>query len=151
MATPKFCKHLFPVLSPFLPDMLTVCLSFTLNYDCYTWLRNPFKRQDTFSFQQFWNLCFWDIYMEAEALILWPNDAKSQLIGKEFPDSGKDRRQEEKGMTEDEMVGWHHRLNGYEFEQALGDGEGQGSLACCSPWSPKVGHEWVTGQQPQNP
>ena len=49
---------------------------------------------------------------------------------------GKDRRQEEKGMTE-EMIGWHHRLNGYEFEQALGDGEGQGSLACCTPWSRK--------------
>ena len=49
---------------------------------------------------------------------------------------GKDRRQEEKGMTE-EMIGWHHRLNGYEFEQALGDGEGQGSLACCSPLSHK--------------
>ena len=47
---------------------------------------------------------------------------------------GKDRRQEEKGMTDDEMVGWHHRLNGREFEQAQGDGEGQGSLTCCSPW-----------------
>ena len=47
---------------------------------------------------------------------------------------GKDRRQEEKGMTDDEMVGWHHRLNGRESEQAQGDGEGQGSLTCCSPW-----------------
>ena len=53
------------------------------------------------------------------------------------PDAGKDWRQEEKGMTEDEMVGWHHLFNGYESEQALGDGEGQGSLACCSPWSHK--------------
>ena len=48
-----------------------------------------------------------------------------------------DRRQEEKGTTEDEMVGMHHRLNGHEFEQVLGDGDGQGSLACCSPWGPK--------------
>ena len=53
------------------------------------------------------------------------------------PDAGKDRRQEEKGMTEDEMVGWHHRLNGHGFEQAPGDSEGQGSLACCSPWGHK--------------
>ena len=57
---------------------------------------------------------------------------KSQLTGKD-PDAGKDRRQEEKGKTEDEMVGWHHRLNAHEFEQALGHGEGQGSLVCCSP------------------
>ena len=53
------------------------------------------------------------------------------------PDAGKDGRQEEKGTTEDEMVGWHHRLEGYEFEQALGVGDGQGSLACCSPWGLK--------------
>ena len=52
-------------------------------------------------------------------------------------DAGKDRRQEENGMTEDEMVGWHHRLNGHKFEQAPGDSEGQGSLECCSPWSCK--------------
>ena len=52
---------------------------------------------------------------EVEALILWPPDAKSQLIGKD-PDGGKDRRQKEKGMTEDEMVGWHHQCNGHEFE-----------------------------------
>ena len=58
---------------------------------------------------------------------------KSQLIGKD-PDAGKDEGQEEKGVTEDEMVGWHHRLNGHEFEQALGVGDGQGSLVCCSPW-----------------
>ena len=61
---------------------------------------------------------------------------KSQLIGKD-PDARKDRRQEEKGTTEDEMVGWHHRLNGHEFEQAPGNGEGQGSLASCSPWGRK--------------
>ena len=59
-----------------------------------------------------------------------------QLIGKD-PDAGKDWRQEDKGATEDEMVGWHHQLNGHEFEQAPGDGEGQGSLVCCSPWGRK--------------
>ena len=53
------------------------------------------------------------------------------------PDAGKDQRQEEKGMTEDELVEWHHQLNGHEFEQTLGDGEGQGSLACFSPWGCK--------------
>ena len=73
---------------------------------------------------------------EVETAILWPPDAKSWLIGK-APDAGKDWRQEEKGMTEAEMVGWHHWLNGHEFEQALGDGEGQGSLACCCPWDRK--------------
>ena len=66
----------------------------------------------------------------------WPSDVKSRLIWKD-PDAGKDWNQEETGMTEDEMVGWHHWLNGHEFEQTQGDGEGQGSLACCSPWSCK--------------
>ena len=65
---------------------------------------------------------------EAAITIIWPPDAKSWLIRKD-PDAGKDWRQEKKGMTEDEMVGWHHQLNGREFEQAPGDGEGQGSLA----------------------
>ena len=65
-----------------------------------------------------------------------PPDAKSRFIRKD-PDEGKDWGQEEKGTTEDEMVGWHHRLNGHEFKQALGDGDGQGSLACCSPWGCK--------------
>ena len=64
---------------------------------------------------------------DAEASILWPPDVKSWLIGKD-PDAGKDSTQEEKGTTEDEMVGWHYRLNGHEFEQAPRDGEGQGSL-----------------------
>ena len=73
---------------------------------------------------------------EGEAPLLWPPDVKSWLIGK-HPDAGKDWRQEEKGMTEDEMVGWHHRLNGHGFEQTPGVGEGQGSLACCSPWGCK--------------
>ena len=70
--------------------------------------------------------------VETEAPILWPPDAKSRLVGKD-PDVGKDWRQEEKGVTEDEIFGWHHWLNGHEFEQTLGDSEGQGSLACCSP------------------
>ena len=69
---------------------------------------------------------------EAEAPVLWAPDIKSRLIGKD-PDAEKDWRQEEKGMTEDEMVGWHHRLNGHEFEQTLIDSKGQGSLSCCSP------------------
>ena len=73
---------------------------------------------------------------EAEAPVLWPPGEKNQLIGKN-PDTGKDWRQEEKGKTEDEMVGWHHRLNGHEFEQAPGVGNGQGSLVSCSPWGHK--------------
>ena len=83
---------------------------------------------------------------EAEAPILWPPDAKSQLIGKD-PDAGKDWRQEEKGMTEDEMVGWHHWLNGHEFEQSLRVGDGQGSLMCCSPWGRKESDmsNWTVG------
>ena len=68
---------------------------------------------------------------EAEVPILWLPDVKNRLIEKD-PDAGKDWGQE-KGTTEDEMVGWHHWLNGHEFEQALGFGDGQGSLACCSP------------------
>ena len=69
-------------------------------------------------------------------LILWPPDMKNWHIGKD-PDVGKDWRQGEKGMTEDEMAGCHHWLNGPEFEQALGIGDGQGCLACCSPWGGK--------------
>ena len=70
---------------------------------------------------------------DAETPILWAPDVKSWLIGKD-PDAGKDWREEEKWVIEDELVGWHHQLNGYEFEQTLGEGEGQGSLACCSAW-----------------
>ena len=80
---------------------------------------------------------------EAEALILWLPDPKNWLIGK-HPDSGKDWRQKEKRMTEDEMVGWHHRLDGHEFEQALGVGDGQGSLSCFSPWRCRVKYDWAT-------
>ena len=73
---------------------------------------------------------------EAEAPRLWPPDSKSQVTGKD-PDAGKDGRWEEKGMTQDEMLGWHHRPDGHEAEQTPRDGEGQGSLACCSPWGRK--------------
>ena len=70
---------------------------------------------------------------EAEAPILWLPDVKNWLIGKD-PDAGKDGGQEEKGTTEDEIVGWHHQLDGDEFEQAPGVDDRQGSLVCCSPW-----------------
>ena len=83
---------------------------------------------------------------EAEAPVVWPPNAKSWLIGKDS-DAGKDWRQEEKGMTEDEMVGWHHWLNGHEFGQTAGDGDGQGNLACCSLWGCRVRHNRVTKQQ----
>ena len=76
---------------------------------------------------------------EAETPLLWPSNAKNWLLGKDL-DSGKDWR----WMTEDEMVGWHHWLDGHEFEQTPGDGEGQGSLACCSPSDHRVGHDQVT-------
>ena len=80
---------------------------------------------------------------EAETPILWPADAKNWLFGKD-PDAGKVWRQEEKGTTEAEMFGWHHRLDGHEFEYAPGAGDGCGSFVCCSPWGHKVGHDWVT-------
>ena len=80
---------------------------------------------------------------EAEAPILWLPDVKNWLIGKD-PDAWKDWRQEEKGTTEDEMVGWHHQVDGYESEHAPGVSDGQESLACCSPWGRK---EWDTTEQ----
>ena len=73
---------------------------------------------------------------EAETPILWPPDEKNWCIGKD-PDAGNDWGWEEKGMIEDEMVGWHHQLDEHEFEQALGVGNGQGGLGCCSPWGCK--------------
>ena len=80
---------------------------------------------------------------EAKASILGPSDVRTWLTGKDS-DPGKDWRQGEKGKTEDEIVGWQHQLNGHEFEQTLGDGEGQESLVCCSPWGCKVMTEWRT-------
>ena len=81
---------------------------------------------------------------EAAALVLWPPDAKNWLIWKD-PDAGKDWRQEKKGTTEDEIVRWHHQLNGREFVQTPGVSDGQGGLACCSPWGPKASDmtEWL--------
>ena len=73
---------------------------------------------------------------EAETLIFWSPDVKNWLIRKD-PAAGKDWRQEEKGMMEDETAGWHHWLNGHEFEQAPAVGDPQGRLACCSPWGHK--------------
>ena len=84
--------------------------------------------------------------INAEAPILWLPDTRNQLIGKD-PKAGKDWGQEEKDTTEDKMIGWHHQLNGHEFEQILGDNEGQGRLVCCSPQGCK---ELETTQQGNN-
>ena len=73
---------------------------------------------------------------DAEVPIFWPPNVNSQLIEND-PDAGKDWGQEKKGAREDETVGWHHWFNGHEFDQTLGDSEGWGSLACCSPWGHK--------------
>ena len=88
---------------------------------------------------------------KAEAPILWPPYVKSWLIRK-APDAGKDWRRVEKGTIEDEMVGWHHRLNGCEFEQVLGDGDGQRRLVCCNPWDHKEldTAEWTTTQSTES-
>jgi len=84
---------------------------------------------------------------DTEAPVLWPTDVKSQFTGKD-PDAGKDWRQKEKRVAEAEMVGWHHRFNGHELGQTSADSEGQGGLACCSPWGHKrVKHDWATKQQ----
>ena len=74
--------------------------------------------------------------VKAETPVLWPPHAKSWLIGKDS-DAGRDEGQEEKGTTEDEMAGWHHRLNGREFEWTPGIGDGQGGLSCCDSWGHK--------------
>ena len=89
---------------------------------------------------------WWDLsWVErSETPVFWPPDVKNWLNGK-YPDASKDWRQEKKGMTEDELVRWHHRLYGHEFGQALGVGDGQGSLAYCSPWGCKESDttEWL--------
>ena len=85
---------------------------------------------------------------KAETPIFWPPDVKSRLIGK-YPDAGKDWGQEEKGKTEDEMVGWHHWFNGHKFEQTPGDGEEPGSLVCYSSWGHKESDTTEQQQQVQ--
>ena len=92
----------------------------------------PVNRKGNQSWIFHWKDWCWSWYSNAP---LWPPDAKSQLTGKDS-DAGKDWGQE-KGATEDEMVGWHHWLNGHKFEQALGVDDGQGSLVCCIPWGQK--------------
>ena len=79
------------------------------------------------------NIHWKDWWWSCEVSVLWPSDTKSWVVGKD-PDAGKDWRQKEKRATEDEMVGWHHQVNGHELGQTLGDDEGQGGLECCSPW-----------------
>ena len=89
---------------------------------------------------------------EAETPILWPPDRKDWLIWKD-PDAGKDWRREEKGVTEDEMVGWHHQLDGHEFEQAAGVRDGQGSLGCYSLWDHNESNttEWLNWTEQKDP
>ena len=82
---------------------------------------------------------------ETEAPVLGPPDVRNGLIEK-YPNAGKDWGQGEKGTTVDEMVGWHDRINVHEFKQALGDGEEQGGLACCSPWGHRVRHDWLNNK-----
>ena len=107
--------------------------------ECWRWLfRVPWttrRSNQSTKGNQFW-IFIGRTDAEAEAPILWSPDGKNWLTGKD-PDSGKDWRREEKGMTEDEMVGWHHWFDGHEFEQVLGVGDGQGSLAYYSPWGRK--------------
>ena len=80
---------------------------------------------------------------EAETPVLWPPHVKSWLIGKDS-DAGRDWGQEEKGTTKDEMAGWHHWLDGHEFEWSPEVGNGQGGLTCCNSWSCRVRHDWAT-------
>ena len=145
-------------------------------YWCESWTIKKAERQRIDAFFFFFNWCFWNVVLEkalespldykeiklvtpkgnqswifiertdTEASILWPPDAKNWLIGKD-PDAGEDWRQEEKETIEDEIVGWHHQLDGHEFEQAPGVSDRQGSLVCCRPpsmGSQRIGHDWET-------
>ena len=105
---------------------------------------SPFWRRSILGF-------LWKNDAKAETPVLWPPHAKSWLIGKD-PDAGRDWGQEEKGTTEDEMVGWHHQLNGHEFEQFPGVGDGQGGLACRNSWGRKESDttEWLNWTEPSN-
>ena len=96
--------------------------------------------------QEYWSGLPFASPIKAEAPILWTTNAKSRLIGKD-PDSGKDREEEEQQVTDDKMTRQAHWLNGHKFEQTPGDSEGQGSLACCSPWGYKesdMTYDWTT-------
>ena len=138
----KFCIVKFMVF----PVVLYRCKSCTIKkvqwqriyafeLRCWRRLKNPLDHKEIKPFNpkgnQLW-IFIGKTAAEYEAPILWPPDAKNWLI--EVPDDGKDWKQEDKGTTEDEMVGWHYQLSEYEFEQVLADGDGQGSLACYSPW-----------------
>ena len=128
--------------------MGNTCKPMAVSFQCMTKFTTKKKKKTVNSKgNQYW-IFIWRTEAEAEAPILRLPDAKSWLIGKD-PDAGKDWRREKKGTTEDEMVGWHHRLNGREFEQEAGVGEGQRSLECCSPWGHKEldmtkGLNWLT-------
>ena len=121
------------------------CESWTIKKALALWCWRRLLRASPFDYKesksvspkgnQSW-IFIWRTDAEAEAPILWPPDGKNWLVRKD-PDAGKDWKREVKGMTEDEMVGWHHRLNGHDFEQTLGVDDGQGGLTCCSPWGPK--------------
>ena len=104
---------------------------------CWRTLENPLDCKEIQSVNPKGNY-FWVFIgrTDAEIPILWSPEAKNGLTGKD-PDAGQDWKQEENGTTEDKMVGWHYQLDGHEFEQAPGVGDGQGSLACCSPWGCK--------------
>ena len=115
------------------------------------WVRSKYiklKNKIMKKFDKFHYMKCWQFYGNK-----WTPRGSKNIIGNSkqqrtinlHPDAGKDWRQEEKGMTEDEMVGWHHRLEGHGFEQVLGVGDGQGRLACCSPWGHKESDttEWL--------
>ena len=117
-----------------------------LNYGVGEILQSPLDCREVKSVNPKWNQSW--IFTgrtaaEAKAPVLWPPDGTNWLIGKDS-DAGIDLKQEEKGLTEDEMVGWHHQLDGHVFEQATGQGDDQGSLACCSPRVCRVGHGCAT-------
>ena len=115
-------------------------------FELWCWrrlLRVPWTARTSNQSIQSW-VFFGRTDVEAETPVLWPPHAKSWLIGKDS-DAGKNWGQEEKGTTEDEMAGWHHQLDGHEFEWTPGDGDGQGGLACCSSWGHKESDmtEWL--------
>ena len=115
--------------------ILSTLIIYNLTFDDHwkSWSHGPVRRASELILA---NLEIGRPDVKAETLILWPPDAKSWFIGKDL-DAGKDWGQEEKGITEDEMVGWHHRLNGHGFGWTLGVGDGQGGLACCGSWGRK--------------